>query len=375
MPISPVPMKVGLLLSGQKRYSEGVMPLSLTGVGMKSLGVDVLPLAFRCGSNAMEVLEERFGGMRHFESPQALAEVCDREEPDLILTTDTPHRLSLALRLRVNHKTLIGVFTSAFHGFHALVRSPPLNPEAPAFSRFELSAEKLIPFAFLTRRYRDLLKRCDYVVGISKYATIISRDFYGTKPAGVIYPPVELNYLQESQGVLLRSGFLIFVGGRWHGDVSVVFPTVKKLVNLGHSVNLFGDESKLRVVEREFRGNAVRCHYNVPTDQLLRLYQGSVATLILPDWEAFGYVGPESILCGTPVVAECIQPWMELVESASPLVRMVGDLEQAADAMVEFVDRKPADPGLRARLADILSPDHAARSWIDILDRQTGRGW
>lgn len=369
-----VSVKVGLLLSGQKCYSEGVMPLSLTGVGMRSLGIDVLPLAFRCGSDAMKVLEERFGGIRNFESPQTLAEVCHQEEPDFILTTDPVHHLSLALRLRVNGKTLIGVFTSAFFGLHALVQSPPLNPEAPAFDRLKYRAEKLIPFAVLTRRYRHFLRQCDYVVGNSKYAAIISHDFYGTKPAGVIYSPVEFEYLRGSQGVLPRSGFLVFVGGRWDGDVRVVFPTVKKLVNLGHSVNLFGDGLKLRVVEREFRGNAVRCHYNVSTDRLLRLYQGSVATLILPEWEAFGYVGPESILCGTPVVTAGPQPWMELVESASPLVRTIGGLDQAAAAMVELVDRKAADPGLRARLADILSPNHAARGWVDILNRRTGPG-
>lgn len=360
-------MKIGLLLSGEKPYSEGVRSLALIGMALRALGVDILPLPVSCGPPALNALVGWLGELRALDGPDGLIAECRKEKPDVILTIDSLRHLQWAGRIKDECGASLGTYTSVFRGLHALLVSPEGNPSLSPVLRMQFQLPKLIPFALLTYRYRHILEQSDSIVGNSQYAAILSRDFYGTKPAAVVYPPSEPVFLSVTRDGSTRVSFLVFVGGKWDGDVRRVFPTVGMLLDHGHEVNAFGDAAKLHVMEENFRGRGAHCHYDISTTSLVRLYQKSAATLVTQAWEAFGSVGPESILCGTPVVSVGFQPWMELVGGPSPMVRVVGSWERVGAAMIEFAKTEVQDSRLRSRLADVLSPEHAARGWQNVL--------
>ncbi len=174
--------------------------------------------------------------------------------------------------------------------------------------------------------------------------------------------------------------YLLYVGG---------FSPHKNIVNLVRAFDLVLDEHPLAVlvlagdtegdpflsstadvraaVSSMRHRNSVIVTGFVSDDDLVHLYQGAVATVLVSLGEGFGLPVAESLACGTPVVASDIPALRELAGEAGRYVDP-GDEVQIAEGMAELL----ADPALRDRMAKVGIARAASLSWARAADTVLG---
>jgi len=77
-------------------------------------------------------------------------------------------------------------------------------------------------------------------------------------------------------------------------------------------VHLFGNKAVPKRMESLLRHSIMHFQNDLEDRQLAEIYSQSILTLSPQEWETFGYVPMESMLCGTPVLAFASQPSSEL---------------------------------------------------------------
>ena len=113
----------------------------------------------------------------------------------------------------------------------------------------------------------------------------------------------------------------------------------------------------------------------VPDEELVRLYQGAVATMLVSHGEGFGLPVAESMACGTPVIASDAPSLRENAGGAGTYVDP-NDPDQIAKAMSELLINR----GMRDMMAATGQQRAAAHSWrqaattvLDVLEETAGR--
>jgi glycosyltransferase involved in cell wall biosynthesis len=122
-------------------------------------------------------------------------------------------------------------------------------------------------------------------------------------------------------------------------------------------------------------GNHVHLTGFVPDEELVRLYQGAVATMLVSHGEGFGLPVAESMACGTPVIASDAPSLRENAGGAATYVDP-NDPDQIAKAMGELL----ANREMRDLMAATGLQRAAAHSWkqaaatvLDVLEETAGR--
>lgn len=325
-------MRLGFLLSGSRPYSEGVRPLLDLAAGCRSEGHQIIPIAVDCSPSALNSIEVRFPGVESMVYPTLESFISSEKPPklDVLLSTDYLPRLRALATMRKQTGVKTAAFTSTFFGLSVL-RSPDQTQTRSVVDRIGTSVGRNIPFRWVSRSYRDFLARLDYVCAFSGYAAMITRDFFGSKVDEVVYPPVNSDLFREvTYPGGRRSGVLVFVGGRHDRSPSSYMEILSSLVQNGTPIHIFGDPLACSHIEQALHAPSLSVHLDVSTENLSELYNSVKSTFVTPLWEAFGYVGPESLLCGAPVVACTWQPWMEVTGETGP-VRLIPEERLRAD--------------------------------------------
>lgn len=104
---------------------------------------------------------------------------------------------------------------------------------------------------------------------------------------------------------------------------------------------------------------------------LASLLGRSACALVTPAWEEpFGLVGPEALMCGTPVAAFAVGGLTEIARQATGMTTVpAGDVAALAAAAGDLVARTAAEPDLRARVRATARRQFSLDARVDALER------
>jgi len=235
---------------------------------------------------------------------------------DYVVSDDYAPRVELLLRLAQRLNLRKGVYVQLLYGMHALMRC--YSHRALDFkSELTFSLIPFIPFRLLSRRYCDLLKDCDILMANSRFTASVLRHLYGLEVRGVLYPPVDEVIFRPYLSNTTAKEVALYCGSNaGDTDPQLLKQLLEFLVesNCINRINLFGNEAVYSVIGEFASHSTVNLIQNASDMELGTVYSRSILTVSPQEWETFGYVPMESMLCGTPVLAFASQPSSELVE-------------------------------------------------------------
>jgi glycosyltransferase involved in cell wall biosynthesis len=132
-----------------------------------------------------------------------------------------------------------------------------------------------------------------------------------------------------------------------------------------------GDQGYADAFVRPQLGPDVR-HVGLLTQpELADLLGSSACALVTPAWaEPFGLVGPEALMCGTPVASFAVGGITEIARAATGMTTVpAGDVDALAAAAGALVARAAAEPDLRARVRATARREFSLAARVDTLER------
>lgn len=359
-------MHLTVLSWGHKIYAPGVKVTLDLASALVPLGTKVSAVLVDSSPETEAEARRRLGeaNVRACQNLSELPGIVRALGSDAVYSKDHIDSLDAlaAVKKATRAKTL--AFTSGFHALDAL--RPPPTAETPS-KRGSPRLQRLRGFSGATRRYRELLADLDGVVAISYYCEMLEELLYGVRPKGIVYPVVDPAFYSPPASGAVRRGILVYVGPAANRDAEEFTPALRDLPTTAGPIHLFGNADGTQAALDALGADLAVRHVDLSPEELVKLYRGVRWTYITSEWEGFGYVGPESLLCGTPVVAEVAQPWMEVWgESAAVRIARSGDARRA------LLSAAPSDADLdlgraRERLAGILGPEPVARRFDKVL--------
>lgn len=105
--------------------------------------------------------------------------------------------------------------------------------------------------------------------------------------------------------------------------------------------------------------------------ELADLIGRSDCALVTPAWaEPFGLVGPEALMCGTPVASFAVGGIAEIARAATGMTTVpAGDVDALAAAAGALVARTSAEPGSRAQVRATARREFSLDARVDALER------
>jgi glycosyltransferase involved in cell wall biosynthesis len=245
-----------------------------------------------------------------------LAHILNRNSVDYLISDDYVPRVRFLLKMAQKANVRKGVYVQLLYGMHTLMQN--FSKDALDFkSKLVFSIFPLIPFRLLSRRYCDLLKKFDTIVANSRFTASLLRYLYGVEVNGVVYPPVDGMVFRPHLTNGIANEVIIYCGSN-AGDTD---PTLlKQLLELLISsnsidkINLFGNKAIYHLLGKLVSSSMINIVQGISDMELAQMYSKSILTISPQEWETFGYVPIESMLCGTPVLAFASQPFSELVQ-------------------------------------------------------------
>lgn len=132
-----------------------------------------------------------------------------------------------------------------------------------------------------------------------------------------------------------------------------------------------GDQDYADRFVRPHLGDGVRHVGLLAQPELAELLGSSACALVTPAWdEPFGLVGPEALMCGTPVAAFAVGGVTEIARVATGMSTVpAGDVDALAAAAEALVARTTAEPDLRARVRATAQQRFSLAARVDALER------
>jgi glycosyltransferase involved in cell wall biosynthesis len=108
----------------------------------------------------------------------------------------------------------------------------------------------------------------------------------------------------------------------------------------------------------------------LPQPELAALLGRSACALVTPAWdEPFGLVGPEALMCGTPVAGFAVGGITEIARAATGMTTVpAGDVAALAAAAGDLVARAAAEPDLRSRVRATARRRFSLAARVDALE-------
>lgn len=216
------------------------------------------------------------------------------------------------------------------------------NKPEKRMSSFDLTIGSYLPWRLLTKKYRNLIERFDYIIPNSQTCGYILRQFYGLSPSGIVYPPVGIDMrplLDNIKEKVEKKGILIFAGNIENDYFSRdIKKEVKTLISeLKEPVKLFVSNPE---TASYFSQDGIKLYSRLSVSELVKLYSESRATYVPTEYELFGYVGAESLLCGTPVILDVFHPFLESFPMETNTVKIVHPLKTIFSSFFELQEEK-----------------------------------
>jgi glycosyltransferase involved in cell wall biosynthesis len=296
-------MRITFLIADQKKQHEGVVRPFLNfvkGIEDKS---EVSFALLRCGDELVDYIKTNFcASVIVSDNQNDLIDKLTKLKPQFVVADDYSSRLKLLNAIKRRVRTNVVVYVQILYGTHAISNCYDLS-FLPFKERFLFSFLKFVPFSILSRRYVDLISKCDLVVANSKVTATLLHTLYNLDAGEVIYPPTDTQVFKPTIRKQESNEIVLYLGSHL-GDTEKDF--VERIVRCvsDHKcvANLFGN-SRLASILKDAYDDAVLYHRNLKDEELAEIYTRSLITLCPQRWEQFGLVPVESMACGTPVLA------------------------------------------------------------------------
>ena len=366
-------MQVAALISDQRHYEAGAKPMIALVHARRTPEHLFYGLVFHAGSEVTEFLSGKPGEWGVAGDLQSAESSLRKFDVEWILTDDYLPRLEFGLklskRLGVRHATFVHIL----YGIQAL--NPSLRAEQNAAGFWGATVSRYVPFGVLSSRYRIALQRSDLVIANSRFTARTLNTLYSQRADCVAYPPIDATIFnpQTNYPVLEKKYPLVYLGGRGEvpGSEMARMARLLWLLNI-RTCSVFGDRRAAELWRRNYPGTTI-ARFELSDYELSQLYRSATFTLLPDTWEDFGNVGPESLLCGTPVILSGYQPWLEIVGPGSH-ARYIDSL--ATDRVrsdSERIEVEPSDlSGAITNLRLELSPDRFSERILDGMGRVEG---
>jgi glycosyltransferase involved in cell wall biosynthesis len=223
---------------------------------------------------------------------------------------------------------------------------------------------------------------CKTVVSHSQLCTSELQGLYGLQSAHIatIHPPADLKRfspVDDEQRNILRQQF-----GFQKGKVVFAFPSSghkrKGLYPLIDALRPFASQVTLALAGRDSskkKPDYVRYMGRLSGDGMADLYRAADFTAMASYYEPFGLIGPESIMCGTPVMFERNMGCLEVIDRKVATTFNVWDRESIQQAVASAIDQVNAgnsrmyEPQLH--LTYDASVETHVRKVMDVLESPT----
>jgi glycosyltransferase involved in cell wall biosynthesis len=294
------------------------------------------------------------------------------KEYDLILTDDYIERLKILRKVKgVFRKAVYAQILYGVHSISAIYK--PLLPK----EKLTFSIAKCVPFSILKRRFTKLLNTVDVIIANSQNTSNLLYLLYGIESDGVVYPPVDETVFkpQSTKGDL--SEVMVYCGSN-AGDTD--FMLLKQILKLLVSskyirkINLLGNRATYRFLNDMASNPMINILEKIDDSELAGIYSNDILTISPQEWETFGYVPIESVVCGTPVLAFASQPFAELVQNKeiAHLVYSKKELLKTLKELLSDMDglrlMKQTCCQYREYLLKSVSQKHSSDRLLSILD-------
>jgi glycosyltransferase involved in cell wall biosynthesis len=301
-------MKIAILLAYESSpYAGAARPfINWAKELRKGKDCDVEFVSLEVGNKVVEVLSKLGFDFCDISS-------LNDEEYDLILTDDYIERLKILRKIKgVSRKA---VYAQILYGVHSIseIHKPFLLKEKLIFA-----IAKCIPFWILKQRFTKLLNTADVIIANSQTTSNLLHLLYGIESHGVVYPPVDETVFKPQPTEDNLGEVMVYCGSN-AGDTD--FMLLKQILKLlisskyVHKTNLLGNRAIYRFLNDVSNNPMINILGNINDSELAGIYSTNILTISPQEWETFGYVPIESVMCGTPVLAFASQPFAELVQN------------------------------------------------------------
>jgi len=321
-------MSIVFLIALEKNPYSGVVRPFINWA--KTLKDRATVAVYGCSSNLEKYVSDtadlmgfRFIADKNF---QGLVMKIKDDPVDYLISDDYVPRLKLLLEAsgeieaisRIDHikretSVKTAVYVQVLHGIHSISRVFSLDGLGLSEKiRFKVSS--LVPFRFVTRNYLRLLGGQDIIIANSKLTAGFLHNIYGVETNGVVYPPIDTEVF-KSKSTKKCDEVLVYLGS--HGgdtDQELLNGICEVILQENHKVLILGNYGLASNLISKFKGKGISWLNGVSDEGLAEAYSRCKLTVCPQEWETFGYVPIESILCGTPVLALALLPFSELLQ-------------------------------------------------------------
>lgn len=234
--------------------------------------------------------------------------------PNFVFSMDFIGELKVMreIKKRLHISTIVAL--SALYGI-TLLKYSQITPSLPISSKLKFLGGKYLPlpFSVISRRYCDLMRCTDYVIAFSSLLESASKLIYGINSQAIIPIPIDTLHFSEPHQPNRNNSILAYVGNKTdHIDAERKALILKKVASYGIPIKLLGDLEIAQHLKKRINRTDVEVMGEVERDELPKIYGSSAWTYVMSEWEGFGLVGPESVLCGTPVIQNEYHGWIEI---------------------------------------------------------------
>lgn len=233
----------------------------------------------------------------------------------------------------------------------------------------KLRIASILPWNFLTFFYRHYMSYFDFVISNSNTCGYMLDKFYDVNCSGTVYPPVgvdmrsiiERNKMKDKIGEIL-----VFLGNLKNDfylrDLSREIYLLKSRMNT--EIKLFATDKE---TADHFLKMGFHVIYHVQVEELVKLMSSSFFTYVPTTFELFGYVGAESLLCGTPVILDTYHPFMERLSAISNSIIISNPKRSIADELISISSSYPDMHAAQNEVYSNYSPEESAKMLLKAL--------
>lgn len=341
-------------------YAAGVKPLfDIATIMSQSRGQTV---TFNYLGNNPELildLQSRAPSLPVTASPdvRSLLRTLNGQSPEWLITDDYAPRLALASRLSREVNRRLAVYVQLPFGLSTLGEKGYKN--GPLFA-----VATSLPWKLLTRRYVRLLRSADLRVANSQSTAYILNNLYGVYVEGVVYPPIPTRSHGTKRRDDEKSGLFVYLGHKGDYYLRNLVNELEPLLRDNWVIRVLASSNSQR---QQFEARGFETHLQVPEARLADLIALSKIAYVPTVYETFGYMGPECIAEGTPVILDVFQPWAEGFPMDTNMLTISDPRDSLRDSVksCESAGKRPEVAAEHVRTR--FSPEVCAASLLSLL--------
>jgi glycosyltransferase involved in cell wall biosynthesis len=370
-------MNIAFLLAYEQSLHSGATRPFINWA--RVLGNKATTIVYRCPNSLNDSLRD-IGRVRGFKlvSSNDFANLTEQlKEASFIFSDDYFSRLGLLSRIQEETGVKSAVYAQILHGIHCIARSFDKST-MDCKPRLMFSLGSLVPFKLISRKYSMLLGKPNKLIANSRFTASMLSLLYGVEVDEILYPPIDTDVFKPYDIRADGNEVVLYLGSN-AGDTNSEFVSeiMRELISLDSvdKVNLFGNIAIHKQQETMFDNSKVNHLEEISDVELAKKYSQCILTVAPQNWETFGYVQMESILCGTPVLTLPTTPSAELVENKEVMTLACNraDFLESLRSLLAHTDelrsRKHKCSKYRLELLRSVSPKLSAEKLVTILSR------